>query len=214
MNRLPGILTLAALCGACAMAQEAPLEDAFIGYSFLRVNSAQQIPAFTANGGVATLAWNLNNHLGVELEFGGYHNGNVNHLPFDTTSFSYLLGPRVSWGRTKKIDPYLHVLVGANWAISSIAKSALLTPTSRVVVAPSGRYEDSQASFAMAAGGGLDIQINKYVLFRPVQIDYYLTDFNTPNLFPAPGQPPVTTSNKIQNNLRYAAGIVFTFTVQ
>jgi hypothetical protein len=71
------VLTLG--CG-CICAQDYPKADLFVGYSFLRANQAQSIPAFTANGGVGTLGWNFTNHIALEAELGGYHNGNVNNL--------------------------------------------------------------------------------------------------------------------------------------
>src|SRR4051812_993017 len=92
-------------CAGFLVAQEVPKADLFFGYSFLRYNSAQTIPAFTANGGVGTFGWNFNNHIALEAELGGYHNGNVNNYNFDSTSFSYLFGPRISLGRRKTVDP-------------------------------------------------------------------------------------------------------------
>ena len=66
----------------------------------------------------------------------------------------------------------------------------------------SGRLVASNTDFAMLAGGGLDIKINKHVFFRPVEASYYLTrmpSFLTNNV----------TSNR--NNFRYSAGVNFMF---
>jgi hypothetical protein len=65
----------------------------------------------------------------------------------------------------------------------------------------------SQANFAMAIGGGLDIKLSKTVILRAMQLDYYLTRFETPNL----NNPAAPFSNKNQNNLRFATGLVFNF---
>src|SRR4051812_15054304 len=101
------VLALHALLGVNAFAQDNLFDgDVFVGYSLFRANAAQQqIPAFNANGGLGTLAWNINGHIGIEAEFAGHHNGGA----LDTTQFSYLFGPRLSYGRTKKFDPYIHV---------------------------------------------------------------------------------------------------------
>src|SRR5271165_6750484 len=130
----------ALLFGLCAFAQDGPTPkaDVFFGYSFLRVNSAQQIPAFTANGGVSTLGLNFNNHFGLEAEFGGYYNGNVKNLQLDTTSFSYLFGPRVSYGRTKRFDPYLHALFGVNRASTGVDASSILIPAQHIAPGADG----------------------------------------------------------------------------
>jgi len=202
------ITAFAVLFGSCVYAQEetTPKADLFLGYSFLRVNSAQQIPAFTANGGVSTLGLNFNEHIGLEAEFGGYYNGNIKNLQLDTTSFSYLFGPRLSYGRTKRFDPYVHALFGVNRVSTGISASSILFPAQH---ATGASYDVSQANFAMAVGGGIDIKLSKKVILRPVQVDYYLTRFETPTfLLIGTGAP---TTNKNQNNIRYAAGIMFTF---
>jgi opacity protein-like surface antigen len=194
-----GLITLGLIFGFCAYAADGPQADVFLGYSFLRYNSAQTIPAFTANGGIGTFGWNFTRHIGLEAEFGGYHNGNVNNHQFDTTTFSYLFGPRLSWGRTKTIDPYVHVLFGGQSAHTSICC---------VGGVPGGtRFSADQNNFAMAAGGGLDIKISRRLLLRPIQLDYYLTRFEAPNL----SNPTGPTSNRNQNNLRFAAGVAFNF---
>jgi hypothetical protein len=50
--------------------------------------------------------------------------------------------------------------------------------------------------FAMALGGTLDIRMSQWIALRPIQLDYFLTRVNN-------------TYN--QNNLRYGAGLIFTF---
>lgn len=197
-------------CAGFLLGQEVPKADLFFGYSFLRYNSAQTIPAFTANGGIGTFAWNFGDHLGLEAELGGYHNGNVKNYQFDSTSFSYLFGPRISWGRHKKFDPYMHVLFGGQNFSTSIAQSSILVvnplTTSKL---SNGRYQTATNAFAMAAGGGIDIRLSKRVTLRPVQIDYYLTRFEAPNITVPPGASVPSARN--QNNFRYAAGIAFNF---
>jgi len=169
----------------------------------LRVNSAREIPAFTMNGGAGTLGLNITNHFGLEFEFGGYHNGSISDIQFDTTYFTYLFGPRFSVGRSKKVDPYFHTLFGGVHVTSSIAQTSI--PGATATPPASGRYATSQDTFAMAAGGGLDIRLSRHVMFRPIQLDYVLTRLQDLGLS---GQP---SRNRNQNNLRYAAGIMFTF---
>jgi len=195
--------------GIGAMAQDTPKADLFFGYSFLRYNSAQTVPAFTANGGIGSFGLNVNDHIGLEAELGGYHNGNVNNYHFDSTTFSFLFGPRLSYGRSKKVDPYFHVLFGGQHGTSSIAADSILVVNPLVNAPSNGRYKGSQTSFAMAVGGGIDIKLSKAVTFRPVQIDYYLTRFEAPEVV-VPTDSNLKTARN-QNNFRYAAGIQFTF---
>src|SRR6478736_8983667 len=118
---------LLAVC-VTAEAQDVPKADLFLGYSFLRANSARNIPAFTNNGGVGTFAWNFNNHVAAEFEFGGYHNGNINNFQFDTTEMTYLFGPRFSVGRSRHVDPYIHTLFGGVHLTSSVPVTLVPTP--------------------------------------------------------------------------------------
>ena len=64
------------------------------------------------------------------------------------------------------------------------------------------RFNTSETKFAMTAGGGLDIKINRHMSFRPIAVDYYLTKLRS---FPVGG------SDDHQNNLRYSAGVTFLF---
>ncbi|HEV8412150.1 MAG TPA: hypothetical protein VGQ49_01055 [Bryobacteraceae bacterium] len=186
-----------------ALAQDVPKADLFLGYSFLRANSARDIPAFTNNGGLGTLAWNFTNHVAAEFEFGGYHNGNINNIQFDTTEMTYLFGPRFSLGRSRKVNPYIHTLFGGVHLTTSLPVT--LAPTPLDTAGTTTRIGASQDAFAMALGGGLDIKLNHYVTFRPIQLDYLMTRLED---FGQSGQP---SANRNQHNLRYAAGILFTF---
>jgi hypothetical protein len=202
MRQLLLTTTLCIFMGVVAVAQDVPKADLFLGYSFLRVNTASTIPAFTMNGGLGALGLNFNDHVGIEFEFGGYHNGNINNHEFDTTALTYLFGPRISVGRSKVVDPYIHALFGGIRGTTSI----FVAPTNGTGDTTGGsRASASQNNFAMALGGGLDLRLGKHFALRPIQLDYFLTRFEIPD--------PVTlvTSNRNNHDLRYAAGIVFLF---
>jgi hypothetical protein len=214
MKRIFSVLALGVLLGLSVQAQEGPKAELFFGYSFVRYNSAQTIPAFTANGGIGTFAWNFSDHLGVEAQLGGVHNGNVNNLRFDTTAFQYLFGPRLSRGRHKTIDPYIHILFGGQNASTSIAAGSILVvnPLANASRLRNGRYETSTNNFAMSTGGGLDIKVSNMFTVRPIQLDYYLTRLEAIDV-----TQPVGTTNpraRNQNNLQYAAGVSFNFGAQ
>ena len=203
MKTTVSLLVLSVLTGLSVCAADGPQADVFLGYSFLRANQAQSIPAFTANGGVGTFGWNFNQHIGLEAELGGYHNGNVNNHEFDTTTFSYVFGPRLSLGRSRRIDPYVHTLFGGMNAHTSIC---CVSPTTGTGETTGGsRVAKDQNNFAMAIGGGLDIKLVKGVVLRPIQLDYFMTRFQAPDLNDLTGP----SSNRNQHDLRYAAGIVF-----
>jgi len=202
MNRAFCVMTIGLTFGLTVFAQSTPKGDLFLGYSLLRANSARNIPAFSNNGGVGTFGWNLSDYFGAEAEIGGYHNGNISGVQFDTTTMTYLFGPRASLGRSKRASPYLHSLFGGIHATTSLATPAVVNPLGQVTT-PAGRVAASQDAFAMALGGGMDVRVTKSFSIRPIQLDYMWTRLED---FGGSGQ---ITRN--QHNLRYAAGVTFTF---
>ncbi|HEY6341151.1 MAG TPA: hypothetical protein VIY49_06630 [Bryobacteraceae bacterium] len=78
----------------------------------MRYNSAQTVPAFTVDGRIGTFAWNFNHFTALEAELGGHYNGHINNHEFDTTTFSYLFGPKGSIHLGGPVVPYFHALFG------------------------------------------------------------------------------------------------------
>jgi len=196
-------ITLSLASGVAAVAQDAPKADLFLGYSGLRANSARNIPAFTNNGGLGTFAWNFTKNVAFEFEFGGYHNGNIHNIQFDTTEMTYLFGPRFSVSRSRRVMPYFHILFGGIHLTTSLPVTVAPTPLDTNPTTT--RIAASQDTFAMAAGGGLDVRLSHHVTFRPIQGDYLLTRLED---FGQSGQP---SQNRNQHNVRWAAGFLFTF---
>src|SRR5512133_3945840 len=100
MKKLLVILELLLVVGAMCAAQEVPKQEVYLGYSFVRVNAATRVPAFTANGGLGAFQYNFNEYIAGVVEFGGYHNGNISGAQLDSTLMSYLFGPRVTFNKT------------------------------------------------------------------------------------------------------------------
>ena len=174
------------LIAACAMAQDAPIVEFGAQYQMLRVNSSSSVPAFSANGGVGSLQINFFEQLSGVLEVGVQHNGNINNIGLNNDWFSYLIGPRVSLrSRRKRVIPALHILVGGTTVFGSGTNEATNV-----------HFSSNTTGFAMAAGGTLDIRLNHTVALRPLQVDYFHTRIN---------------NSTNQHNLRFGAGLVFTF---
>ena len=194
-----------------AAAQDVPKTEAFLGYTYVRANSATDIPAFSANGGSGQFLYNFNKWLGGVVDLGAVHNGNIGGRQLDTTMANFLFGPRLSF-RFARITPYFNVLWGGVVAATSthIALAGLPVPpiylpgAANVVQATSARVGADQTAFAMVAGGGIDIKINNHLSFRPIGLDYFLTRL----------QNLRTAGDNNQNNLRYTTGINFTFGAQ
>ena len=197
-------MAYALVAGAVAVAQDAPKADLFLGYSFLRANSARDIPAFTNNGGLGTFGCELQpTTLPAEAEFGGYHNGNINNIQFDTTEMTYLFGPRFSLGRARRVIPYFHTLFGGCISPPAFPSPWPQLPSHDTAARPPPGSGRVRTPLQWRLGGGLDIRLSHHVTLRPIQLDYVLTrlqDF---------GQSGTPSQNRNQNNLRYAAGIMF-----
>ncbi len=186
-----------------AVAQDTPKADLFFGYSGYRANAARDFPSFLNHGGLGTLGLNFNPYVAFESEIGGYHNGNINNLNIDSTSMTYLFGPRVSFRRSRRVVPYIHSLFGGVHATSSVPVIIVPAPFSTAPETVT-RLKNSQDAFAMAVGGGLDIKLSHHVMFRPFQFDYLLTRLQDL------GQTG-PSQNRNQHNVRYAGGLIFTF---
>lgn len=136
MKRLVIACTLMASCGAI-YAQEVPKADVFLGYSFVRYQNVLTLPWVTANGGLGGFAVNFNSHVAGEAQLGGWYNG-VDGKGYQSTTFNYLFGPRISWNRSGKFNPYIHVLFGGQTAWNSVAVNSSL------VANPQAALSDTQ----------------------------------------------------------------------
>lgn len=203
MKKICLSIALLALVGT-VVGQEIPKTEVYAGYSFLRVNSATIVPAFTANGGIGQIQYNFNKNFAIAGDIGGYHNGNINNFELDTTAWSYLFGPKIMAHKAGRLSPFIETLFGGTHAARSFAVPAGsgITPNTG-----NGRFANSQDAFAMAIGGGLDAKLGRHVALRPIQLDYFLTRFQ-PLFFGNLGE---FNRDRNQNNLRYSAGLDFMF---
>jgi opacity protein-like surface antigen len=168
-----------------AQVQAARLE-AYGGYYYVRFNVNANVPGFPSsatyngNGGGGQLEYNANNWLGVVGDLAGYGATATTNGALVGGAFTYLFGPRVNFrhhGFSDKVTPFAQTLVGGIWTTKGIGQSA------------------SENSFAMTAGGGIDVKVSRHVSVRPVQAEYFMTKI------------PDGLNNR-QDNLRLGAGVV------
>ena len=204
MTKKTTLIGLAVLLASTAAAQDRATQmETFLGYTFTRFNSATQIPAFSANGGSAQFVYNFNNWLGGVADVGAVHNGDIHNVHLDSTFTNFLLGPRLAMHKWSRFTPYFQTLFGGVYATTSTAVDTTVVTPGGIVI-PTGsflRATHSDTAFGMTVGGGLDIKMSKHVSFRPIQLEYFLTRLRN----------PVTDHENNQNNLRYSAGVNFTF---
>lgn len=203
MKRCIRVIGAAVLCALAAGAQDWPRYETSLGYTFTRFNSATNVPAFSAHGGSGQFAYNFNRWLGGVVDAGAVHNGDIHGVQLDTTIANYLAGPRITM-RKSRVAPYFQVLLGGAYATTSAAAPLDAAQFETGIVIPPAttiRATRQETAFAMTAGGGLDIKINRHVNFRAIQLEYFMTRF----------QNLRTLNDNTQNNLRASAGFNFTF---
>jgi hypothetical protein len=200
-----GILFFAG--AVAAFAQDIPKTEIYMGYSFTRINSAINVPAFSANGGLGEIAFNFNKVFSAVGSFNTVHNGNIHNLHVDQTAFGYMFGPRMNF-RFGKMVPFGETLFGATHDSRSFrTPNTFISPVTGQPTTVTTRFVNSATAFSMAIGGGLDIPINHRISFRPIKLDYYMTRFQ-PVFIPGLGD---ANRNRNQNNLLYSTGLNLRF---
>lgn len=178
----------------------APKIDLGIVYSYVRAvpTDAAGNRMVWLNGGSTSINFHLNRHLGIVGDFGGYADS---RLRLGTSSsdavmnssgnaFTYLLGPRVLFGKQERFTPFVQALFGA------VHASAVTLPSG----CTSGGCTPlpSENAFAMTAGGGLDWNLSRHFGIRILQAEYLMTRLTDIS----------SGSTGTQNDMRLSSGIV------
>lgn len=212
------LLGAVSLFAVVAAAQDVPRVEVFTGFTYTRVNSATDIPAFSANGGGGQFVLNLGKWIGAVADVGAVHNGNIGGYHLDSTFTNFLFGPRIPIRVSNRVIPYFQTLFGGVYASTSVK---VTLPPGTVVIPPvvmpvnstaatnlndavAVRASANQTAFAMAVGGGLDIKLNRWVSLRPIGLDYYMMRL----------QNLRSMNDNNQHCLRYTTGLNFTFGAQ
>ena len=184
---------------------DTPKVEWFAGYSFWRATPTSSGNRMVyLHGGSTSIAYNLNEYVGLVADFGGYANSRLTLFnpagskTFDSngSAFTYLFGPRFSYRRYERFTPFFQALFGGAY-VSSVTISGCKGSLS---CTPLG----SENAFAMTVGGGLDITLSHRIALRLFQGDFLLTHFKDP--FSTGGQ-----GRGWQKNVRLSTGIVLRF---
>jgi opacity protein-like surface antigen len=162
-----------------AMAQNKPDVEVFGGYSHLDLLG---VGNFGFNGGSGSVSVNMSKWFGLVGDFGGYH---TSAFGSSATAISYMGGPKFSYRKMERITPFAQALFGGMHLTQSVGGIC------------NGGSGCKANPFAMAMGGGLDVNLTPHLGIRLVQAEYLYTRF---------GGEGIATS---QNGLRVSAGIVF-----
>jgi hypothetical protein len=140
-------------------------------------------------GATGSFTYNANKYLGLNAEYGAYHFSRsifvLNGTDYTATNISgsfqtWLFGPRLNLRRFDHFVPFVEFMVGAARGGSQVTGST------------------TQNTFALAAGGGVDVVLLKNLSWRFFQADYLMTNFTGPLMNPQ-GR---------QNNFRIGSGLV------
>ncbi|MFB3916690.1 MAG: outer membrane beta-barrel protein [Terriglobales bacterium] len=189
------------LLAGVSLAQEGtPKAEIFGGYSYMRFQPRFSVlgidvtpDSANLNGWNASLTGNFNRFFGITADFAGHYGsptigfGGIG-LPgslasADVSNYTFLFGPQVGL-RTGKLRPFAHALFGAG--------HIKVSPNVLGFSLGSLGLSDSDTSWAMALGGGVDYALGDTFSVRFAQLDWTRTNFFDTN----------------QNHFRYSGGIV------
>ncbi len=203
MKKLLVVLVIVFTClGAWAQQDEGtPKIEVPILFSLANIHpNVTPITSFNLYGGGGQFDVNFGRVFGIKAEFMGYTQGSGLRNQLQTigyagtlngNAFSYMFGPQFK-KHSGVVQPFAEVLLGAYHtnAYAAIVNAAGGTKT----LASDNNF------FSMAAGGGIDIKVNRHFSVRPVEVDYLMTRFHVNG----------TNYTSNQNNFRYQAGFLFT----
>jgi outer membrane protein OmpA-like peptidoglycan-associated protein len=162
-------------------------EIAFV-YQYINFMPGDPFNNFNNHGATGSFTINANRWLGLTMEVGAAtFRRNVFPLTGSDSSIegvqnTFLAGPRLNL-RKDRFVPFVEFLVGAGHADVEVTGNG------------------DQYTFALAAGGGVDIVLWKHIAWRFAQLDYLMTNYSGPAL----------GNNSRQNNFRAASGLVVRF---
>jgi len=199
------VLFVASLSFALTVkAAEAPRFGAYFGYDWMQFNpDTARIPNFHANGLSGQFAYSFHKGIGVALDVGRVSRDTSSGILSNRQSH-FLLGPRYGYYNHSRFTPFVEALFGGARGSVSLDVNRLdeIFPNSSIDLPNdvSARLTASRTSFAMMAGGGLDIRLTeKVICWRLFDADYYLV---RPNSL-------ITGQDVNKNNFRVTTGINF-----
>jgi len=161
-----GIFSLSALAGE----SDHPKAEFYGGYQYTRLEGG-----FNASGFDLGATGNLNSYFGITADFASSY---FTDSGVSFHNYTYTFGPQLALRANKGYTPFVHALIGGDHGSASFAG-----------VSGSGN------GMAVLAGGGVDINMNRYMAFR-ASADWMMLHGNG------------STSSK---NFRMPIGVVFKF---
>lgn len=167
MRKLCMLFGLLLIPSLAAVAQDPPLVEGSVNYSYLRLRDPSLHENF--NGWNSSITVNATSWLGIVADGGGYYaSPTVSGTDIRARIYSYMFGPRFSY-RGKVLTPFAQALFG----------QARL----RVTVPSVPTFSSTDSGFAMTVGVGADVKVAEHVAIRVIQAEWFRTQLsgNTQN---------------------------------
>ncbi len=200
MRKLAFVLALGFLSVPASAQGNYPRAELFGGFSFGSIEVQAPVSNTfgheAAVGFQAAIAFNVNRTLGIVADFGGLW-GDLPSFASGTITgggtfrvLHIFAGPRFT-KRTNRITVFVHALPGFAQQRETITTDFFFSPPSTTTSTSNG--------FAMALGGGVDVNLGTRLAIRAVQVDYLPTGFSTPFFYDS------------RHNVRVGVGVVLKF---
>jgi outer membrane protein OmpA-like peptidoglycan-associated protein len=181
--------------GAEANGQITPKFELAFLYQYVNFSPGGAFNNFNSHGGSGEVVYNPNRWLGIVGQAGGYtftrdlspiagsNPTLTNPASVDGGFNTLLFGPRLNLRKFDHFVPFAEFLIGFAHAGGATTGGS------------------SQYTFALAAGGGVDLVLWKHLAWRVAELDYLQTNFTGAGV----------GANARQNNFRAGSGVVLRF---
>jgi opacity protein-like surface antigen len=223
------VIAVAVFTGSLVSAQEStPKVQAFGGFSLLHQRNGTFDgtsldvalgepggtfqPTTNFKGWNAEAQYNADRWLGIAVDFNGRYGSpirassisKVSGLP-DATSYSFLIGPVISYRTKSRAIPFVHALIG-------IDRTSLKASTISGLPSPVTSAATTYTDVAFALGGGLDFKLTQHFGFRVAQVDYFRTTLNENKFYQSAFGPGLFASPATkEGNIRFSTGVLIQF---
>jgi hypothetical protein len=189
--------------------------ELYAGYSFLLLDGFRAVnPDFNDvlderihfHGADLSATFNFSRYVGAQFEFSTHKRsedlddfGLAGDAEADIQHYLFGIQVKNNSAEGTRFRPFGHFLLGVSRQKLEF-QSPLLIP-----IIGGDDFSFRRNSFALAAGGGIDVRIARIFSIRPIKLDYlpvFIDDFNVSG---------IQFNGRTQQNFRAGAGIVFHF---
>lgn len=179
------MLMAAAVTVEAQAVRPAPSLEVAITYNTVR-GAGVASDHFWMQGGSAQVEGRFYGGWGAVADIAGLHVANINSTGVGLDMVTATFGPRYTWSPKR-----------ARWSVFAQALAGEAFGMNSVFPSPHA-ISSTASSFAVKAGGGVDVALSRHLALRALEAGYLRTQF--PN-----------AGNNEQNNLTLGAGVVLRF---